>query len=235
MSYTALAKVYDGFFEKEYIEKLTNRYRRVLLGCGVLRGRILDLGCGTGRLSISLAKSGASVWGVDPDGAMIEQAICNANGLDTVFWQGYLPRFQGESEFDAVTASLDVVNHITDEEVLLDTFCAVKRLLKKGGVFVFDVNTEKKFREVYGQNAYVFRSEQAFAAWENDYDESCGICRFTVDVFTKQGDNYQRQTDIIEERCYRHEALSTLLRKAGFRIISYQGMDNGTRHLYIVK
>ncbi len=235
MSYEALARVYDGFFERDYDQKILCRYRRILIDAGVIRGDILDMGCGTGRLSIALAEGGAQVCGVDPDAAMLACAKEKGAGLD-IDWQCCtLPQVEGQACFDAVTASLDVVNHITDEQELMDSFCAARRLLRRGGVLVFDVNTEKKFREVYAQNAYVFRSLGAFAAWENDYDEEEELCRFTVDVFTQQGSSYTRKTDVIDERLYRDEQLRRMLRQAGFRMILTQGMDHGTRHIYIAK
>ncbi len=235
MSYAALAPVYDGFFEPDYEQKILRRYRRILSDAGVICGDILDMGCGTGRLSLALAMGGAKVCGVDPDAAMLACAKEKGEGLDIDWRCCTLPQVEGQACFDAVTASLDVINHITDEQELLSNFCAAKRLLRRGGVLVFDVNTEKKFREVYGRNAYVFRSLGAFAAWENDYDEEKELCRFTVDVFTRQGENYTRKTDVIEERLYRDDRLRRLLQQAGFRVILTQGMDHGTRHIYIAK
>ncbi len=233
MSYQALASVYDGFFEAEYVQKILQRYRRILTDFGVARGDILDMGCGTGRLSLALAQGGAKVCGVDPDAAML---ACAQEKSQEIRWQCCtLPQVEGAGRFDAVTASLDVVNHITDEQELLDSFCAAKRLLRRGGVLVFDINTEKKFRRVYGQNAYVFRAPEAFAAWENDYDEQDELCRFTVDVFTRCGDHYHRKTDVIYERLYREDQLKELLRKAGFHTVWIQSMDQGTRHVYIAK
>jgi ubiquinone/menaquinone biosynthesis C-methylase UbiE len=235
MSYEALARVYDGFFERDYDEKILRRYRRILTDADAIGGRILDMGCGTGRLAIALAGGGATVCGVDPDEAMLKCAREKSIGLSIEWICGTLPQVEGSSRFDAITASLDVVNHITDKEALQESFCAAYRLLDKGGCLVFDVNTEKKFREVYGQNAYVFRALGAFAAWENDYDEDEEICQFTVDVFTQAGDRYERKTDIIYERMYRDADLRRMLRAAGFRIILQQGMDHGTRHMYIAK
>jgi ubiquinone/menaquinone biosynthesis C-methylase UbiE len=235
MSYEALARVYDGFFERDYDEKILRRYRRILTDADAIGGRILDMGCGTGRLAIALARGGAMVCGVDPDEAMLACAQEKGIGLSIEWICGTLPQVEGSSRFDAITASLDVVNHITDKEALQESFCAAYRLLDKGGCLVFDVNTEKKFREVYGQNAYVFRALGAFAAWENDYDEDEEICQFTVDVFTQAGDRYERKTDIIYERMYRDADLRRMLKAAGFRIILQQGMDHGTRHLYIAK
>lgn len=235
MSYHALSRVYDGFFEREYDQKILRRYRRILTDTGKIRGDILDLGCGTGRLSIALAAGGARVVGVDPDSAMLARAREKSVGLP-VDWQcGTLPQITGRARFDAITASLDVINHITCRDELQATFCSAARLLREGGLLVFDVNTEKKFREVYGQNSYIFRSLGAFAAWENDYDEERELCRFTVDVFTQTGDRYERKTDRIYERMYRDEDLCAMLRQAGFRRILRQGMDHGTRHIYIAK
>ena len=233
MSYQALAQVYDGFFEREYHEKILRRYRRILTDAGVIRGHILDMGCGTGRLALALSAEGAQVCGMDPDAAMLDIARKKNAAID--WYCCTLPQMEGEARFDAIAAGLDVVNHITDPNALMDTFYAAKRLLRRGGVLVFDVNTEKKFREVYGQNAYVFRSLGAFAAWENDYDEERELCQFTVDVFTKNGEQYQRNTDIIHERMYRDDQLRQMLRQAGFRMSVRQGMDHGTRHIYIAK
>lgn len=235
MSYQALARVYDGFFEADYNQKIVRRYRRILQRCGVADGKILDLGCGTGRLALAFACAGAQVCGVDPDADMIACAKEKSGDLPITWRVATLPQIAGEGEFDAVTASLDVVNHITREDELLDTFCAARRLLRRGGVLVFDINTEKKFREVYGDNSYIFREVDALAAWENDYDEKREICRFTVDVFTKKGEAYERKTDIIYERMYRDERIRFLLRAAGFCTILWQGMDQGTRHIYIAK
>ena len=235
MSYEALARVYDGFFERDYDEKILRRYRRILTDADAIGGRILDMGCGTGRLAIAFAKGGATVCGVDPDEAMLACAKEKGIGLPIEWVCGTLPQIDGTDYFDAITAGLDVVNHITEQEVLQESFCAAHRLLTKGGCLVFDVNTEKKFREVYGQNAYVFRALGAFAAWENDYDEDEEICRFTVDVFTQDGERYKRNTDIIFERLYRDMDLRRMLKAAGFRMVLQQGMDHGTRHLYIAK
>lgn len=235
MSYQALARVYDGFFEQDYHEKILRRYRCILQRFGVANGKILDLGCGTGRLALAFARQGAQVWGVDPDADMIACAKEKSGDLPIQWLVGTLPQVEGENRFDAITASLDVVNHITREDRLLDTLCAARRLLRRGGVLVFDINTEKKFREVYGKNSYIFRDMGAFAAWENDYDEKRQLCRFTVDVFTKTGEHYDRKTDIIYERMYRDEQIRLLLRTAGFRTVMWQGMDQGTRHIYMAK
>ena len=85
------------------------------------------------------------------------------------------------------------------------------------------------------QSSSILLYSSAFAAWENDYDEDEEICQFTVDVFTQAGDRYERKTDIIYERMYRDADLRRMLKAAGFRIILQQGMDHGTRHIYIAK
>lgn len=235
MSYQALSRVYDGFFEPDYHEKIVRRYRRILQTFGVADGKILDLGCGTGRLALTFARAGAQVCGVDPDADMIACAKEKSVGMPIEWRVATLPQVDGNGDFDAITASLDVVNHITREDQLLDTFCAARRLLRRGGVLVFDINTEKKFREVYGDNSYIFREAGALAAWENEYDEKREICQFTVDVFTQKGEQYERRTDIIYERMYREEQIRLLLNTAGFGTILRQGMDHGTRHIYIAK
>jgi ubiquinone/menaquinone biosynthesis C-methylase UbiE len=47
---------------------------------GLLRRRVLDVGCGTGRLAVALAERGARVWGVDPSEQMLAEAKAHSEG-----------------------------------------------------------------------------------------------------------------------------------------------------------
>ncbi len=67
------------------------------------KARILDMGCGTGRHSIELARRGYKVTGVDLTPAMLEVARAKAAtaGVDVTWIQGDATRFKSEETFDA--------------------------------------------------------------------------------------------------------------------------------------
>ncbi len=104
--------------------------------------RILDLGCGTGTLTIQMKKAApeAEVLGLDPDSAALERACGKAAeaGAAVLFHEGIAdkppatPEF-GEGSFDKVTSSL-MLHHLS-HEVKRRTFLRVRALLRSGGTF----------------------------------------------------------------------------------------------------
>ena len=103
---------------------------------GSLSGRkVLDVGCGGGILSESLAASGARVVAVDPSPASIREAQEHArsSGLEIDFRVGFAERMGFREEFDTVFA-VDVLEHV---QSLSDTLAACARALNPGGSFGF--------------------------------------------------------------------------------------------------
>jgi malonyl-CoA O-methyltransferase len=116
---------------------------RKLLG-NVKGKKILDVGCGTGRHAIALAKDGASVTGVDFAEAMLVAARAKADGLDVCFLAGELQSIPLQEQFDVVLCSL-VFNHVED---LVPGFQEMSRLVRPGGrIIVTDLRTDLYFRK----------------------------------------------------------------------------------------
>ena len=161
--YQTLARYYDSFFEPGYLQKLHAAYARLLHAAGVPAGaRVLDAGCGTGLLSFALHKAGYDVYGLDLSENMVDTARekAAAAGLAPERFQvADAARFALDLEFDAVVSALDVVNHILSPQDVLGVFRNVYRHLRAGGVYIFDVNTEKRFRLEYGENIYVYETD----------------------------------------------------------------------------
>jgi ubiquinone/menaquinone biosynthesis C-methylase UbiE len=113
--------------------------KRLLDAAGVQAGeRVLDLGCGTGALSLLLKarQPGARVVGLDPDAKALARAEHKRReaGVEIEWQQGYAGRapFPAHS-FDHVVSSL-VIHHLTSDEKR-EAFRDVKRLLRPGGSF----------------------------------------------------------------------------------------------------
>ena len=104
-------------------------------------------------------------------------------------------------------------------------FSLVHNYLEPGGLFVFDVNTPKKFQEFYGNNDYILEDDGVLCCWQNQYDARRQICTFSLSVFEENEDGTWTRTDTVQrERCYSREKLVGALERAGF---SVQGIYTG--------
>jgi SAM-dependent methyltransferase len=100
--------------------------------------QVLDIGCGTGGLSIRLARRGFSVTSQDPSSRMIDRCreVFSSQGLDTSRIRlGGIQEVTEEDFFDSVVA-LDVIEHIEDDLGALEK---MTRALKPGGILVLSV------------------------------------------------------------------------------------------------
>ena len=100
-------------------------------------------------------------------------------------------------------------------------FALVRNYLNPHGLFLFDVNTPYKFKNVYGFNDFVLDDPDggSVCCWRNTYDEESGICDFDLTFFTRRSDGaYDRSEAFQQERCYTEPQLRRCLKKNGFEI-----------------
>ncbi|MFG2108645.1 class I SAM-dependent methyltransferase [Micromonospora chersina] len=104
---------------------------------GAAPSRVLDLGCGTGRLTLALAAAGHRVTGVDPDPGSLAAARAKPGG-DRVTWisgtAGDLP----DAAYDVAVLTSHVAQEIRDDGAWADTLRHLRRALVDGGRLAFD-------------------------------------------------------------------------------------------------
>jgi cyclopropane fatty-acyl-phospholipid synthase-like methyltransferase len=121
---------------------------------------------------------------------------------------------------EAVVCCLDAVNHVTDRASLSRCFHWVHNYLVPNGLFLFDVNSPYKFREVYGDRAYVLEDEGVLCAWQNQFSERSKTCDFYISLFSENEDGLYERTDTVRrERLYTIPALSRLLKENGLELL----------------
>lgn len=101
------------------------------------RARVLDLGCGTGRLTVALAMAGHRVTGVDPAAASLELARAKP-GADRVRWIEGTHAVLGEALFDVALMTSHVAQLLVDDADWLATLRSLHRALVPGGRLAFD-------------------------------------------------------------------------------------------------
>ena len=152
-SYENFARVYDLFMDNIPYEEWCGYLTGLLQEYGVTEGLVLELGCGTGNMTRLLANRGYDMVGVDNAPDMLEIAMekRQAEGQDILYLFQDMREFELYGTVKAVVSLCDSMNYILEEEELLQVFRLVNNYLDPGGVFIFDLNTAYKYREVLGE------------------------------------------------------------------------------------
>jgi len=108
-------------------------------------GPVLELGCGTGRIAVPVARAGARIVGIDRSEEMLARArkriVRTRVGGRLTLVRGdirALP-FTARTKFGAVLAAYGILQSLTRERDLARTFESVARVLRRGGLFAIDV------------------------------------------------------------------------------------------------
>ena len=237
--YKAIARVYDklnaeidyeawcGFIEACFDRFLPNRPELVL-----------DLACGTGRMTSLLTARGYDMIGVDGSEEMLsvayERALSDDDEQELAKRPMYLlqdmRRFELYGTVGAVVCCLDSLNYLTGEGDLSECFRCVHNYLDPDGVFLFDVNTPYKFETVYGNNAYILEDvvdgAAVYCGWQNEYDKESRLCGFYLSLFEERDGVYVREDEEQHERCYTMEEITAALAENGFALLGvYRDFD----------
>lgn len=182
---------------------------------------VLDLACGTGTISQYLAEKGYHVIGIDLSDEMLIQAN-NKKISNTFFVKGDITDFKLPERVNYCVCSLDSINHLDSIKAVEACFNCVYECLNTDGVFVFDVNTLYKHKNILADNTFVFDEEDFFLSWDNEYMGD-GAVRILLDFFVFNGNSYDRYSEEFCEKAYSLDSIISLLEKTGFSVI---GMYN---------
>ena len=189
---------------------------------------VLDLGCGTGILTEMMYAKGYDLIGVDVSEAMLDRAMRRKEetGSDILYLLQDMRELDLFSTVGTVFSVCDSVNYILEEEGLERVFSLVHNYLFPGGVFVFDFNTEYKYREVIGETVIAENREDCSFIWENYYDEEEQINEYDLTFFVKeQNGMFRKFTETHFQKGYTPEKIGELLQKSGMRVLEMTDAD----------
>ena len=224
--YEALAASYDGLTRDIPYEKYLRFFKTLLRRYGVTATTVLDLACGTGSLSVLLAKHGYRVLGVDRSEEMLTVAAEKAMELEEnqpFFAAQPMQRLKIPEPVDACVCALDSINYVTKPQDVQKAFRRVYESLRPGGLFVFDINTPYKLEGLDGQ-VFLDETEDSYCVWRAVYDKRHSLCRYGMDLFQQANDGlWERSFEEHVERAYTPAELSGWLADAGFAQIEQFG------------
>lgn len=238
-SYESFARVYDLFMDNIPYEQWCEYLTELLKEYGATDGLVLELGCGTGNMTRLLADKGYDMIGVDNAPDMLEIAMekKETEGQDILYLLQDMREFELYGTVKAAVSLCDSMNYILEEEELLQVFRLVNNYLDPGGMFIFDLNTEYKYREILGEQTIAENREDASFIWDNYYDQEEQINEYDLALFIPekiQGETlYRKYEEIHYQRAYEIETVKELLEQAGMEFVAvYDAFTHNTPNPY---
>ncbi len=224
-AYEGLAASYDGLMTDGAYRRRAAFLERRMKKNSFPVCSVLDLACGTGTIACLLAQRGYAVIASDGSEEMLTQAAAKAAALEQppFFLLQSMARLHLAEPVDAVISTMDSLNYLTKERELGETFRRVRRWLKPGGPFLFDVNTPYKLRRMDKQ-LYMDETNDSFCVWRTFFSEKRQLCTYQVDLFHLRADGtWDRNFEEHRERAWSKETICRHLKEAGFTSIQLTG------------
>ncbi len=226
-AYTGFARVYDLFMDNipygewsEYLAGLLEEY-------GVKDGLVLDLACGTGTLTRLLSKRGYDMIGVDVSGDMLEIAMerqedevgQEASAPQILYLQQDMREFELYGTVGAIVSICDSMNYLLEYEDLVQVLRLANNYLDPGGVFIFDLNTPYKYREILGEQTIAENREEGSFIWENYFDEETQVNEYDLTLFVREEDGrYRKYEETHYQRAYGLDTVKQAVAEAGMEL-----------------
>lgn len=210
LRYDALTRDVDYAAWADFLEKHFAR-------AGAVRD-LADLACGTGSLTLELARRGYAVTGVDISPDMLAMAADKCGGLEPspLLLCQDISRLRLINPVDAAVCCLDSLNYLTRPAALRRTFRRVWSALRPGGLFVFDLRTPEMLRSMDGQLC-LDETEDTYCVWRGEFSEKRNILTYEMDLFFSNPDGtWNRAGELHEEYAYDLAEVARWLGEAGF-------------------
>lgn len=214
-SYENFARVYDELMDNVPYEEWAQFILNLLQDRKITEGLVLELGCGTGKLMTLLGKAGFDMIGVDNSVEMLQIAR-EKTSQDFLYLLQDMREFELYGTVKAVISVCDSVNYIIKKEELRKVFQLVNNYLDPEGLFIFDFNTEYKYRELIGETVIAEDREDVSFIWFNEYDEESHLNDIDLKVFVQEeGDIYRKFQEEHIQRGYTLDEIKQLLEESG--------------------
>lgn len=245
MMYDLLAPVYDEINKEVDYSRWADFIEKIIENNSGFEEQnlILDLGCGTGKMTLELARRGYDMTGVDNSSEMLDRASAEAadEGLNILWLLQDMREFELYGTVGVTVSCLDCMNHLTSSKDFKKCLSLVHNYLVPDGLFIFDLNGRGKFREVYADNSYVFETESSMCIWQNSYNDKSGICNFYITLFSEsENGSYEREDEVQKEKMYTVRSIKNMLSETGFEFVgAYADFDfspatDDSHRIYIV-
>ncbi|WP_323704698.1 class I SAM-dependent methyltransferase [Mammaliicoccus sp. Dog046] len=201
---------------------------------------ILDIGCGTGRLTAQLTEFG-HVSGLDLSEDMLN--IAEKRNPDIKWYCQDMRDLDLPQQYDVITIFCDSLNYVTDPEDVLQVFNYVNQYLKDDGLLIFDVHSINKMNHQFNNQNYIDETEQLMLTWQAISGDEPNSVYHQMSFFVEREDGLYERFDEEHYQCtYEPSLYKQLLEFAGFEVKhTFTDFDintfdeNGDRHFFVAQ
>ncbi|MBQ3856126.1 MAG: class I SAM-dependent methyltransferase [Ruminococcus sp.] len=190
---------------------------------------LLDLACGTGSISQEMARQGFDVIGVDLSDEMLGIAIEKKfdSGLNIQYLCQDMRNIDMFGTIGITICALDSINHLSSAEDVRQVFEKVALFAEPKGLFIFDVNTLYKHRNILANNTFTYETDSVYCVWENSLDPKTDEVKMELVFFEKEENGlWSRSSDSFSEKAYSEELIEQLLDECGLELVAKYGDDS---------
>lgn len=227
--YSAFARFYDKLTANIDYRKRGEYFHEIIKKFKATSGNILlDLACGTGSISEVMADLGYDVIGVDNSDEMLGIAIEKkfGSGSSIQYLCQDMRRLDMYGTVDVTICALDSINHLPSFEDVRKVFEGVAFFSELEGLFIFDVNTLYKHRNILADNTFTYEAEGVYCVWENTLNRETDDVHMNLEFFEELDNGlYERSSDSFSEKAYSEADLERVLAESGFKLLAKYGDD----------
>lgn len=219
--YGPLAEFYDRLTNDVSYSEFADYYEAEFKRNGGEFRLLLDLCCGTGTLTGIMTQRGYEMISVDASAEMLQEAMEKSAGLTPppLFLCQDAAELDLYGTVDAAFCSLDGINYIYPED-LPGVFHRLHLFVRPGGLVIFDIRTPEFFRSIDGE-VFVDETDDMLCLWRADFSEEDSCMIYGMDIFSKKGKLWSRESEEHVEFSHEPESLSKMLENAGFFNVSF--------------
>lgn len=219
-SYGNFAHIYDGFGSEDFCLTLAShiieRLEKYELPANI---EILDVACGTGVITVELARRGYQMTGVDLSESMLGHAKARAHEhkVNIKFHRDDIRTFQLTQKFPCAICTHDVLDHLFEDEELDQAFSRISNTLLPDGLFIFDMNCWEGIRHLDGRTIFIENAERSGAYYLTAEDKT--LETDIVGFLRIEGNLYERFSETLFQRCYSNEEIERRLASCGLELL----------------
>ena len=220
MAYNEFAYFYDELNSAADYDALFMYVKKELETHNIKDGIVIDLGCGTGDLTLMLTQAGYDMIGVDQSEEMLAVLREKADELEIsdrlLLLRQDITNLDLYGTIRAAVSTFDTYNHIGPKETFEKAIAKAAFFMEKDGVFIFDLNTPYKHRTVLADNTFDLEGPDAVCCWKNHYDAQAETVDIQINIHYLDTDEHFQEN--FKEYSYSIDYVQGVLERYGFKM-----------------